>query len=64
MIPRAGGRPRLAQRRVKFTTTLPQDVIDILRRLGEGNASAAIIRLARAEKSRLRDADPPSDPTE
>jgi hypothetical protein len=40
------GRPALG--RVKFTTTLPADVVESLREIGGGNASQAIIMLVRA----------------
>jgi len=40
------GRPALD--RVKFTTTLPADVVEALREIGGGNASQAIIMLVKA----------------
>lgn len=40
------GRPALG--RVKFTTTLPVDVVEALREIGGGNASQAIIILVKA----------------
>jgi hypothetical protein len=42
------GRPAAAEGRVKFTTTLPADIVEALREIGGGNASQAIIMLVRA----------------
>jgi hypothetical protein len=42
------GRPSAAEGRVKFTTTLPVDVVEALKQIGGGNASQAIITLVRA----------------
>lgn len=42
------GRPSAVGGRVKFTTTLPADVVEALREIGGGNASQAIIMLVRA----------------
>ena len=42
------GRPSAAGGRVKFTTTLPADIVEALREIGSGNASQAIIMLVRA----------------
>lgn len=42
------GRPAATGGRVKFTTTLPADIVDALRTIGGGNASQAIIMLVKA----------------
>lgn len=42
------GRPSAAGGRVKFTTTLPAHIVEVLRRIGRGNASQAIIVLVEA----------------
>jgi hypothetical protein len=42
------GRPSAAGGRVKFTTTLPADIVESLREIGGGNASQAIIMLVKA----------------
>ena len=42
------GRPALAGGRVKFTTTLPAHIVEVLRHVGRGNASQAIIMLVEA----------------
>jgi hypothetical protein len=44
------GRPKATGGRVKFTTTLPADVVKALREIGDGNASRAIILLVRGAK--------------
>lgn len=46
------GRPALAEGRVKFTTTLPERVVALLRKIGHGNASGAIIALVEDEVRR------------
>lgn len=40
---RKAGRPAL--QRVKFTTTLPPGYVDLLREIGNGNASGGLVRL-------------------
>jgi hypothetical protein len=42
------GRPSAAGGRVKFTTTLPAEIVEALREIGGGNASQAIIMLVKA----------------
>ncbi len=39
---------------VRYTTTLPADIVDALREIGSGNASEAIIMLVKASTPRSR----------
>ncbi|MGH8200718.1 MAG: hypothetical protein ACREVO_10200 [Steroidobacteraceae bacterium] len=50
MKKRTVGRPKITNKRVKFTTTLPQRTVDRLREIGNGNAAAAIVELVERVK--------------